>query len=215
MFFNNAKKLTLLSTSKLPIFASKYSKMGKLDPKELKIIIDNLNNGGTMLYPSDTLWALGCDAENDMAADKTGLLKGESGPMVVLVSSLSMLLRYVPQLPPKAGDLIEYYEKPLTILYKNCRYISDRLKAADGSVAIRVVKDPFCVSMINSFGRAIVATMASKNRNNLPCTYLDVPAEIRKAVDFTATFNRDFRGNSASVIVGINPKNELIFVRKD
>jgi tRNA A37 threonylcarbamoyladenosine synthetase subunit TsaC/SUA5/YrdC len=69
--------------------------------------------------------------------------------------------------------------------------------------------------MINSFGRAIVATMASKNRNNLPSTYLEVPAEIRKAVDFTATFNRDFRGNSPSVIVEINPKNELIFVRKD
>jgi L-threonylcarbamoyladenylate synthase len=189
--------------------------MGKLDPKELKIIAENLNNGGTLLYPSDTLWALGCDAENDSAVDKISVLKGQQGPMVVLVSSLRMLLHYVPQLPPKAGDMIEYYEKPLTILYNGYRLISDKLSAANGSVAIRVVKEPTCVSMINYFGKAIVSTMASKKEDNLPFTFRDVPADIRKAVDYTATYNMDFKGNRASIIVGIDPKNELFFIRKD
>jgi L-threonylcarbamoyladenylate synthase len=189
--------------------------MGKLDPKELQLVIENLKNGGTLLYPSDTLWALGCDAENDSAIDKISVLKGQQGPMVVLVSSLKMLLHYVPQLPPKAGDMIEYYEKPLTILYSGYRFLSDKLSAADGTVAIRVVKESACVSMINCFGKAIVSTMASKKEDKLPFTFRDVPADIRKAVDFTAAFNMDFKGSRASVIVGIDPKNELFFIRKD
>jgi L-threonylcarbamoyladenylate synthase len=189
--------------------------MGKLDPKELKLITENLNNGGTLLYPSDTLWALGCDAENDSAVDKISVLKGQQGPMVVLVSSLRMLLHYVPQLPPKAGDMIEYYEKPLTILYNGCRFISDKLSAADGTVAIRVVKEPACVSMINHYGKAIVSTMATKKEDKLPFTFRDVPVDIRKAVDYSAAFNMDFKGSRASMIVGIDLKNELFFIRRD
>ena len=126
-----------------------------------------------------------------------------------------MLLHYVPQLPPKAGDLIEYYEKPLTIVYKDCRYISDKLRAADGTVAIRVVKEANCVNMINSFGKAIVSTIATKIGAKLPYSYQDVPIEIKKTVDLIANFNMDFKGKNASVMLGINPKNELIFLRND
>jgi len=189
--------------------------MGKPEPRELKQIVDNLNNGGILLFPSDTLWALGCDAENDTAVNKISILKGQKGPMVILVSSLRMLLHYVPQLHPKAGDLIEYYEKPLTILYKDCQYIAEKARADDGTVAIRVVKDAVCATMINYFGRAIVGTMATKKDDKLPFTFRDVPADIRKSVDYTAKYNMEFKGSRASVIAGIDAKNELFFIRKE
>jgi len=189
--------------------------MGKLEYNELKLIGENLRNGGNILYPSDTLWALGCDAENDTAIDKIAMIKGLDGPepMVILVSNLRMLLHYVPQLPPKAGDMIEYYEKPLTIVYKDCFHISDKLRAPDGSVAIRLVKEPNCAAIINSFGAAVVATMASKNAAKLPYSFQDVPTDIKKAVDRVVGFNMDFKGKNPSVMLSINSKNELVFLR--
>jgi L-threonylcarbamoyladenylate synthase len=210
------KAIALSWRPKLAIFAHKYTKMSFLEPLELKRILDNLNIGGTMLYPSDTLWALGCDAENEAAIDKIIRLKEkkEAYPMVVLVGSLKMLLRYVPQLGPKAGDLIEYYEKPLTILYDNCQ-LPDKLKASDGTTAIRVVKEASCASIINTYGKAIVSTIASATESQFPNSFEEVPDGIKKGVDYIAKFDKNHRSGKASTIIRINSKNELIFLRKD
>ena len=138
--------------------------MSKYSQQEIEEIVSKLKKGETILYPTDTVWALGCDAENEEALSNIVTLKGlkTASPFVILVSSLKMLQYYVPQLPPKAGDLIEFYDRPLTILYEKTANLPDNLKAADGTIAIRLCRDPFCKTFINAFGAAVVATLATE-----------------------------------------------------
>jgi L-threonylcarbamoyladenylate synthase len=191
--------------------------MAKFSALLLEEALQVLKKGDSILYPTDTVWALGCDAENEAAADKISKLKGfdPNTPMVILVGSLKMLLHYVPQLPPKAGDLIEFYEKPLTILYENSQFLPDKIKAHDGTIAIRLVKEPFCAALVNSFGKAIVSTMACVNKGPIPLTFDDIPADIRKAVDYTVSYKREFKGSAPSTMIRIDSNNELQFLRKE
>ena len=190
--------------------------MGKFTATEVDVAVNQLQNGGTILYPSETVWALGCDAENEAAIDKIINLKGFRQPkaMVIMVGSLSMLMHYVPQLPPKAGDLIEFYDKALSIVYENNQHLPDKLKAEDGSIAIRLTKDPFCAALLNTFGRAVVATVATIENAPIPLCYDDISTEIKNGVDYTASHYLNFNGGALSTMLRIDTNNELVFLRK-
>ena len=125
--------------------------------EELKNTIEILRKGGSILYPTDTVWGLGCDARNKEAVSKLFKIKQrvEYKSMVILVSDEAMLTRYVKEVPAIAWELIESAEEPLTIIYPNGRMLAENLVAADGSVGIRLVKDDFCKKLIHKFGKPI------------------------------------------------------------
>lgn len=192
--------------------------MSKYSQQEIEEIVSKLKKGETILYPTDTVWALGCNAENEEALSNIATLKGlkTASPFVILVSSLKMLQYYVPQLPPKAGDLIEFYDRPLTILYEKTANLPDSLKAADGTIAIRLCRDPFCKAFINAFGAAVVATLATEEGAAIiPKSLKEVTDAIKKKVDYTVQYNSNIVSELLpSTIVRIDENNELVFLRK-
>jgi L-threonylcarbamoyladenylate synthase len=191
--------------------------MNKFPQKDLEETVQHLKNGGLILYPSDTVWALGCDAENEAAVSKIASIKGLSShsPFVILVSNLKMLQYYVPQLPPKALNLIEFYERPMTILYGNSCNLPDMLKSEDGLVAIRFCREPFCSSFINAFGKAVVATLPVRKNEPVPKSYKEISDDIKNGVDYSVTYNRNAKNDGApSTMVSLDENNELVFLRK-
>jgi len=191
--------------------------MSKYSQQEIEETVSKLKKGEVILYPTDTVWGLGCDAKNEVALFNIATLKGLNNtmPFVLLVSSLKMLQYYVPQLPPKAGDLIEFYDRPLTILYEKTANLPDSLKAADGTVAIRLCRDPFCKAFIDAFCGAVVATIAAEEGDNAPKSLKEVSDNIKKRVDYIVQHKQNIVSELLpSTMVRIDENNELVFLRK-
>lgn len=186
---------------------------------EIKRITEVLKAGKTILYPTDTIWGIGCDARHEEAVAKIREIKGspESEKFILLVSNLEMLKQYIQPVPPKASNLIQYHERPLTIVYQQVQNLPSSLLSVDGSIAIRVVQDPFCQAMIEDFGSPIIATSAQLHQEDYPKSFLEIHDSIKTAVDYIVPFRQEAmsdEGLSPSRIVGLDNKNELIFLRK-
>ena len=126
-----------------------------------------------------------------------------------------MLQHYVERIPPKAGDLIEFYERPLTIIYKELRNLPESILAEDGTVAIRVTKDPFCKHFIKAFGGAIVSTSANLFEKPFPTCFAEIDDSIKEGVDFIVEHRLEEKNKLApSTIVSFDDSNELVFLRK-
>lgn len=148
-------------------------------------IEDLLLNGGTILYPTDTVWGIGCDATNEEACQKILKLKRrpEDKSFIVLVDSIQMLEKYTVSFPEVCYDLIECAVRPLTIVYPNAKGLAPSVIANDGSVGIRVTKDPFCVKLIRSLKRPIVSTSANISGEKTPILFEQISQEIKEGVD--------------------------------
>ena len=129
---------------------------------DVEPILTTLENGGLLLYPTDTIWTIGCDATNEEAINRVFALKhwDHSEPFVLLVSSIGMLKDYVERIHPRVETLLVFHERPLTIIYDRAKQLPKNALAKDGSVALRVTKDEFCRSLIENFGKPLVATAA-------------------------------------------------------
>src|SRR5436305_1293040 len=127
---------------------------------EINKTLEVLKAGGLILYPTDTIWGIGCDATNEEAVKKIYKLKKreESKSLIVLVNEPSMLNIYVEEVPAVAWDLIEFAEYPLTIIYPGAKKLASNIIANDGSAGIRVVNDEFCKRLIYKFQKPIVST---------------------------------------------------------
>ena len=137
---------------------------------QLTEIVETLSNGGTILYPTDTIWGLGCDATKVEAVEKIYELKNrpkEKG-LVVLVDSHRMLLEYVGYVHPRIETLLSFHIRPLTVIYDKASGLATNALAPDGSVAIRIVQDTFCKEIIRLFGKPIVSTSANISRQSTP-----------------------------------------------
>lgn len=139
-----------------------------------------------MLYPSDTIWGLGCDVRNDQAIDKILELKNRpaSKGLIVLISKIEQLSEYVEQVPDLAWDLVEFAEDPLTIIYPKGKNVSPSLLGPDGSIAIRLVKDEFCKGLIYRYQRAIVSTSANLSGEPSPLNFAGIALSIVDGVDY-------------------------------
>ena len=122
-----------------------------------------LRNGGVILYPTDTVWGLGCDATNNEAVENIFRIKSrnDNKSLIILVDSQTMLERYVKDIPEIAFDLVEVSVTPITIIYPNAKNLASSITAADGSVGIRVCMDTFCNELIGRFRKPIVSTSAN------------------------------------------------------
>ncbi len=135
----------------------------KLLMREIENAIKVLENGGIILYPTDTIWGIGCDATNKIAIEKIYHIKKreKNKSMIVLLDDIENLKNYVNNIPSSAYDLIKNTERPLTIIYPNAKNLAENVIAADGSIAIRIPNNEFCTKLIRAFGKPIVSTSAN------------------------------------------------------
>jgi L-threonylcarbamoyladenylate synthase len=182
---------------------------------ELKKAQDVLYCGGLILYPTDTIWGIGCDATNEDAVRRVYELKQrvDSKALLVLVDNPVKLEFYVREVPEVAWDLVEFAEKPLTIIYPGARNLAPNLVAQDGSVGIRVTKEAFSKGLCERFRKAIVSTSANRSGEPSPRCFAEISPDIRNGVDYVVDFRREETKPSApsSIIrLGIGGQVQII-----
>jgi len=170
-----------------------------------------LHSGGIILYPTDTIWGLGCDATNSQAVNKIIHLKGRANnqSFILLVNDVKQIEKYIEQLPDIAYSLIELSNTPLTIIYPGAcsaaqhkNGLAPEVIAPDGSVAIRVVHHPFCHSLLLRLGKPIVSTSANFTGQPAPMTFSDIDPALHKQVDYCVdpTFEAPATGKPSSIL---------------
>lgn len=181
---------------------TKYAKT--YDAEDLKKALETLQKGGVILYPTDTVWGLGCDATNEEAVKRIYELKRRSDAksMLVLVDSANRIESYVREVPDMAWDLIEVTDKPLTIIYPEAKNLAKNLLAEDGSIGIRVSGEQFSKMLCARFKRPIVSTSANISGEPNPAFYAEISDEIKQSVDYIVQYRQDDRtpGKPSSII---------------
>lgn len=194
--------------------------------------IDVLKEGGVILYPTDTIWGIGCDATNPDAVAKVYKIKqrSEAKSLVLLACDLDMVAKYVKQIPSIAIDLVEVNDSPMTIIYPQGQYLADNVTAEDGSVGIRIPfvdeeeleQGPvagrmssamFCRELIRRFRRPLVSTSANISGEPSPESFDDIAAEVRDAVDYVVPKAIAARctGRASQIIkLGLDAQVEII-----
>ncbi len=152
---------------------------------DIKAALEVLRNGGLILYPTDTVWGIGCDATNPNAVERLLKLKQrtKNKNMLVLIENPNLLNIYLEDVPEIAWDLIEVADKPLTIIYPKAKNLAPNLIAADGSIGIRVIKHTFCERLLQAFRKPIVSTSANISGQPHPKSFDEIIPEIVKGVD--------------------------------
>ena len=166
-----------------------------------------LQNGGLILYPTDTIWGIGCDATNSTAVEKIYRLKkrANSKTMIILVVHDKDLLTYVRQPDIRVFDYMKGISKPTTVIYERAMGLAKNVISDDGSIAIRIVKDEFCKELITKFGRAIVSTSANISGYPPPAVFTDIDIAIKNGVDYIVQHRQDdLHMNEPSAIVRWN-----------
>lgn len=164
--------------------------------EEIKKACQVMNEGGVILYPTDTIWGIGCDATNEEAVRRVYEIKqrSDSKAMLVLVDSPVKVDFYVRDVPEIAWDLIELADKPLTIIYSGARNLASNLLAEDGSVGIRVTGEAFSKRLCQQFRKAIVSTSANISGQPSPGNFSEISEEIKSAVDYIVGCRREETG---------------------
>lgn len=186
----------------------------------MKNIVDEtckvLENGGTILYPTDTIWGIGCDACNENAITRIYDIKhrDKGKSMLILVDSMEMMKKFTTSIPEIAVDLIEAADRPLTIIYPEAKNLPKKLVAEDGSIGIRIVNDDFCREVIGLLGRPIVSTSANLSGCNPPLGFCDIANEIKSEVDYVVPLRQDeLSRNRNSDIVKVDVSGNIQVIR--
>lgn len=161
--------------------------------EDVKKACEVMNAGGVILYPTDTVWGIGCDATNEDAVRRVYEIKkrADSKAMLVLVDTAVKVDFYVNDVPPVAWDLIELSDKPLTIIYSDARNLASNLLAEDGSVGIRVTNETFSKRLCQQFRKAIVSTSANVSGQPGAANFSEITEEIKNAVDYVVEFRQE------------------------
>ncbi len=184
---------------------------------EIKQCVAVLRKGGTILYPTDTVWGIGCDATNEKAVEKVYRIKKrmEVKSLIVLVDTEERLKQYAGTIPEIAWDLIHHVDTPLTIIYPGARHLAKNVAAEDGSIAIRIVNNEFCRRLIQAFGKPIVSTSANISGQGTPMMFKFISEEIRKQVDYVVSLYQNIlREVKPSTIIRIRENGEFEIIRK-
>ena len=176
-----------------------------------------LRNGGVILYPTDTIWGIGCDATLEHAVQRIYEIKrrADSKSMLVLIDSPSRLRRYVDDLPDIATDLIKNAEKPLTIIYSGAKNLAANLIAPDGTIGIRVTNEIFSKTLCRRFGKPIVSTSANFSGDPSPANFSEINNDIFRLVDYVVNYRSDdMQKSKPSGIIRLE-KNGIIKVIRE
>jgi L-threonylcarbamoyladenylate synthase len=166
--------------------------------KDLADALKTLRSGGVILYPTDTVWGLGCDATNAQAVRRIYDIKrrAENRSLIVLVNSVSMLERYVDSPPEVALQMAELSEKSLTIVYDRGRSLAEGVASEDGSVGVRICTNPFCDALISRLRRPLVSTSANISGTDTPAIFDEISEEMKAAVDYVCLWRQDDRSRA-------------------
>lgn len=160
--------------------------------EEVNKSVTLLRQGKILLYPTDTIWGIGCDATNAKAVERVFKLKNrhEQKSMIVLLDNKEKISGYVEQVPPIAYDLIENAASPITIVYEKAKNLPKNLVAGDGTIAIRVVKGDYCTEVIRLLGKPLVSTSANISGEPAPKTFGQISEIIKERVDYVVDIHR-------------------------
>lgn len=184
---------------------------------DLEKCLDVLRSGGIILYPTDTIWGLGCDATNKAAVDKIYQIKQrfDNQKMLVLVNSDAMIERYVDDVPEIAYQLIECAEQPLTIIYEQAKNLAENLLGDNRSIGIRVSRETFTKKLIERFRKPIVSTSANIHNQSSPANFMQISDEIKNGVDYIVSYRQDdTTEHRPSSLMLLKPSGEFKILRQ-
>ena len=184
--------------------------------EEINQSLKTLASGGTLVYPTDTIWGLGCDATNQAAVEKVYRIKNrpDSKSLIILVNGIEMLQKYISKIPVGIENFLKTASKPTTVIYKHPRGLAANVIATDNTVAIRIVQSDFCKALIQEFGKPIVSTSANFSNQASPSSFKEIDPLLLKQVDYIVNLPAAESKNSASQIIKLNNLGEIEFLRK-
>jgi Putative translation factor (SUA5) len=183
---------------------------------DIKNCIRSLESGGIILYPTDTIWGIGCDATNEKAVEKIFTLKKrpDKKSMIILVAGEKDIPDYVEYVDKKVLEYLSSSKKPTTVIYEYAKNIAPNLISSDGTIAIRIVKDDFCKRLIHQFKKPIVSTSANISGEAFPAHYGNISEEIKNGVDYIVQHRQnDIMSSQPSSIIKLNGEGEIEILR--
>jgi len=184
---------------------------------DLKKAVEVLRSGGIILYPTDTIWGIGCDATNAEAVKRIYDIKKreDSKSILILMENPALLNRYVDEVPEVAWDLVELSTTPLTVIYPGAKNLAANLVAEDGSIGIRFTKEEFTRQLLQRFRRPIVSTSANISGEKSPVFFDEISEEIRESVDYIVEYRQDDRmASQPSSVIKLGPGGQIDILRK-
>ena len=185
--------------------------------EDIKKACEVMYNGGVILYPTDTIWGIGCDATNPEAVKRVYEIKQrtDSKALLVLVDSAVKVDFYVRDVPNVAWDLIELTDKPLTIIYDDARNLAPNLLAEDGSIGIRVTTEKFSYQLCQRFRKAIISTSANISGQPTPANFSEISEEVKSLVDYVVEYRQeDMSRPKPSSIIKLGKGGEIKIIRE-
>ena len=186
------------------------------DAEDLREALNVLKSGGVILYPTDTIWGLGCDATNAQAVERIYRIKQrpDSKALIVLANSEAMIANHTDNAPEVAWSIIELAERPTTVIFDRARNLAPNLVAQDGSIAFRLTREDFSSQLCFHLRRPLVSTSANVSGQPSPKTFADIPADILNAVDYVVKYRRgDTTPHEPSAIIRIGNNNDVKVIR--
>jgi len=183
---------------------------------EIQNAYEVIKNGGIILYPTDTVWGIGCDATNPDAVAKIYQLKQreETKSMIVLMNGEKMMYNVFKDIPEVAWQIIDLSEKPTTIILDQPRNVASNLIASDKTLGIRLVKEPFCFKLMEKMKRPLVSTSANISGQSTPIAFKDISQEIIKGVDYVVNLHQDKITGKPSTIIKLTSDAQVKIIRK-
>jgi len=183
--------------------------------KEIQNSLKTLESKGVLLYPTDTVWGIGCDATSKEAVEKIFKIKqrSESKSLIILVNSIELLQKYIPKISNEVFNFINTVSKPTTIIYHHPIGLAENVIASDNTVAIRIVKQDFCNQLIAKFGKPIVSTSANISNNPTPKSFKEIESSILDSVDYIVNLHREEQSEKPSTLVKVDENGEIKVLR--
>lgn len=184
--------------------------------EDLKKALEVLQNGGIILYPTDTVWGIGCDATNEQAVKRIYEIKqrADSKSMLVLLDKAPKLGNYIEEIPELAWDLIEMADKPTTIIYDGAKNLAANLIAENGSIGIRITSEAFTQKLIERYKKPIVSTSANISGEPTPKTFAEIDEKIKESVDYVVVYRQEETSLPApSSIIKLAVNGEIKIIR--
>lgn len=189
----------------------------RVEKEDIENCLKALHEGQTILYPTDTIWGIGCDATNEEAVKKIVNIKGnrENKSFIILLYSDFQIESYVNRVPEVAYQLLEYAEKPLTLILSNAKNLAPSTMGADGSIGLRVVKHPFCERLLQRFRKPIVSTSANFGGELSPANFDEIDPKLIEKIDYVAQYGRQFQEkNKASTLIKLEENSRVQIIRE-
>lgn len=183
--------------------------------REIESALNILKSDGILLYPTDTVWGIGCDATNEDAVKKVYKIKkrDETKSLIILVDSIEMLQNTITYIPSDVFSILKSTNRPTSIIYQNPVGLAKNVVAVDNTVAIRIVQNEFCKKLIHEFGKPIVSTSANSSGADTPKSYSEIQDDILNNVDYIVALQQEEINTKSSRILKVKPDGSIQVLR--